>query len=165
VARRAEVGIGTLYGHFPTRRALIATLLAERNRDLFEFGDRLIGGTVTADTIGEWVRAVVQHASTYQGLTAVLAESLGDDSSELQEACLRMNEIGAELVARAGRMATLAPSTTTEDIFTLINAAAWTREYAGPDRAERLITLVLEGIRASNSRTVTGQPPGSLDLG
>ncbi|MET8649690.1 TetR/AcrR family transcriptional regulator [Nocardia aurea] len=148
VARRAGVGIGTLYGHFPTRRALIAALLAERNGDLFDFGDRLIGATVTIDTIGEWVRAVVRHASTYQGLTVVLAESLDDHSSELQEACLRMNSIGAELVALAERTAELAPGAAAADVFTLINAAAWTCEYAGPDRAERLIDLVLEGLRA-----------------
>ncbi|WP_328403089.1 TetR/AcrR family transcriptional regulator [Nocardia sp. NBC_00403] len=153
VARRAGVGVGTLYGHFPTRRALIAALLAERNEDLFERGDRLLDGPVTADIVAEWVRAVVQHAATYQGLAAVLAESLNDDGSELHASCLRMNGIGEELVDRAGRSAALGPDATAADVFTLINAAAWTREYAGPDQAERLIALVLNGLRASNHST------------
>ncbi|MGO4649771.1 TetR/AcrR family transcriptional regulator [Nocardia sp. 2YAB30] len=149
VARRAGVGVGTLYGHFPTRRALIAALLAERNKDLFERGDRLLGGPVTADTVAEWVRAVAGHAATYRGLAEVLVHSLDDDGSELQASCLRMNGIGEELVDRAGRAAALGPDATAADLFTLINAAAWTREHAGPDQANRLINLALNGLRAS----------------
>ncbi len=149
VARRAGVGVGTLYGHFPSRRALIAALLADRNEDLFERGDRLLGEPVTADTVTEWVRAVVQHAATYRGLAEVLVHSLEDNGSELHASCLRMNSIGEELIDRAGRAATLGPDATAADLFTLINAAAWTREHAGPAQADRLITLVLNGLRAS----------------
>ncbi|WP_067682188.1 TetR/AcrR family transcriptional regulator [Nocardia miyunensis] len=150
VARRAGVGIGTLYGHFPTRRALTAALLADRNEDLFERGDRLLDRPVTADTVDEWVRAVVRHAATYRGLAEVLADSMDDDSSELHASCLRMNDIGARLVDRAARSATLGPDVTAADVFTLVNAAAWTREHAGPDQADRLITLVFNGLRASD---------------
>ncbi|MFI6369217.1 TetR/AcrR family transcriptional regulator [Nocardia sp. NPDC050630] len=149
VARLAGVGVGTLYGHFPTRRALIAALLAERSEDLFEYGDRLLDGPVTADTVSEWVRAVVEHAATYRGLAAVLVDSMDDDRSELHASCLRMNGIGEELVDRAGRSVALRPDATTNDVFTLINAAAWTREHAGPDQADRLIALALNGLRAS----------------
>ncbi|WP_067709397.1 TetR/AcrR family transcriptional regulator [Nocardia yamanashiensis] len=150
VARRAEVGIGTLYGHFPTRRALIAALLAERNQELFVHGDRLIEQVVTVDAVGEWVRAVVRHAATYQGLAVVLAESLGDDASEMHESCVRISDIGAELLRRAEGTGTLAPDASAQDVFTLINAAAWTREHAGEDQAERLIALTLEGLRRQN---------------
>ncbi|MFE2996861.1 TetR/AcrR family transcriptional regulator [Nocardia sp. NPDC059246] len=147
VARRAGVGIGTLYGHFPTRRALVAALLAERNEDLFERGDRLLDEPATTDTVAEWVRAVVRHAATYQGLAAMLAQSLDDDGSELHASCLRMNSIGEELLNHAARSAALRSEATAADVFTLINAAAWTHEHAGPEQADRLITLVLNGLR------------------
>ncbi|MGQ4615647.1 SbtR family transcriptional regulator [Nocardia sp. R7R-8] len=156
VARRAGVGIGTLYGHFPTRRALVAALLAERNEELFEHGDRLLDGSISADTVAEWVRAVVRHAATYQGLATMLVHSLDDDGSELRASCLRMNSIGAELLDRAVRSAALGPDVTATDVFTIINAAAWTREHAGPDRADRLITLALDGLRASAHSTRCG---------
>ncbi|MGW0252015.1 TetR/AcrR family transcriptional regulator [Nocardia goodfellowii] len=149
VARQAGVGVGTLYGHFPTRRALIVALLSERNEDLFEHGDRLLGGPVTADTVTEWVRAVVKHAAAYQGLAAMFADSLGNDGSELHASCLRMNAIGEQLVDRASRSAALGPNATAEDVFTLINAAAWTQEHFGPDQADRLIVVAVNGLRAS----------------
>ncbi|WUV46398.1 hypothetical protein OG563_46395 [Nocardia vinacea] len=61
-----------------------------------------------------------------------------------------MNGIGEELVDRASRSATLGPDATAADVFTLINAAAWTREHAGSDQADRLIALVFNGLRAPN---------------
>ena len=148
VAKRAGVGIGTLYGHFPSRRALIAALLAERNEDLFDHGGRLLDAPTTIETLTEWIRAVVRHAATYQGLAEALAQSLEDDGSELHASRLRMNSIGNELVERAVRSAALGPDATAADVFTLINAAAWTREQAGPGPADRLIFLVLDALRA-----------------
>ncbi|MBF6171874.1 TetR/AcrR family transcriptional regulator [Nocardia blacklockiae] len=148
VARRAGVGIGTLYGHFPTRRALIAALLAERNEALFAHGDRLLAAPPTLDAVADWVRSVVEHAATYRGLAVVLVQSLDDGGSELHESCRRMNAIGEELVARAGEAAAIGSDVTAADVFTLVNAAAWTREHAGAEQAERLITLTLNGLRA-----------------
>ena len=148
VARQAGVGIGTLYGHFPSRRALIAALLAERNAALFDRGDRLLEVPTTIETLTEWIRAVVQHAATYRGLAEALAESVEDDGSELHASCLRMNGIGKELVERAGRSGALGPDATAADVFTLINAAAWTREHGGSGPADRLIFLVLDALRA-----------------
>lgn len=148
VARRAGVGVGTLYGHFPTRRALIAALLADRNEALFEHGDHLLDAPDTFDAVAEWARAVVEHAATYRGLAAVLVRSLDDDNSELHASCLRMNEIGERLVARAARSGALASHATAADIFTLINAAAWTREHGTAVQADRLLALALNGLSA-----------------
>ncbi|MGW4126108.1 SbtR family transcriptional regulator [Nocardia sp. NPDC004711] len=68
---------------------------------------------------------------------------------ELHASCLRMNGIGAALIDRAGRSAALGPDATAADLFTLINAAAWTNEHADPDQTDRLITLTLNGLRAA----------------
>lgn len=146
VARRAAVGIGTLYGHFPTRRALIAGLLDQHNETLFEHGKQLLMSSTPGAGLAEWVRAVVRHAAAYRGLAAVLAASQGDDNSELHSACVRMNHIGAQLVARAHDSGDLDSAITSEDIVTVINAASWTREHAGSERGDRLIALALNGF-------------------
>ena len=142
------VGIGTLHGRFPSRRVLVAALLAERNEELFDHGDRLLDVPTTVEALAEWIRAVVRYAATYRGLAEALAESLEDDGSGLHASCLRMNGIGEELVERAGRSAALRPDATAADVFTLINAAAWTHEHAGAGPADRLISLVLDALRA-----------------
>src|SRR5438309_4353509 len=43
IARDAGVAIGTLYGHFPNRNALITALLRSRHDALFALGERLLG--------------------------------------------------------------------------------------------------------------------------
>jgi AcrR family transcriptional regulator len=148
VARHAQVGIGTLYGHFPTRRALIAAVLADRNEVLFATGDRLLEGPATVETIDSWIRTVVEHAATYRGLAVVLAESADDDGSELHASCLRLNRIGEQLLDRVVRSGAIGRDITPADLFTLINAAAWAREHAGSDQADRLITMAVNGLRA-----------------
>lgn len=52
----------------------------------------------------------------------------------------------AQLVARAHDSGDLDSAITSEDIVTVINAAAWTREHAGSERGDRLITLALHGF-------------------
>jgi AcrR family transcriptional regulator len=151
VARQARVGIGTLYGHFPTRRALIAELLAQRNAALFDHGERL-GERPAADAVTEWATAVVEHAATYRGLAAVLADGFGDDASELHEDCLRMNRIGEGLLSRAQQAGAVRSDVTADDLFALINAVAWTREHAGPQSAGRLLELALSGMLTAPPR-------------
>ncbi|WP_282204131.1 TetR/AcrR family transcriptional regulator [Kitasatospora fiedleri] len=144
VARRAGVAIGTLYGHFPTRAALIAALLDARNQELFAHGDGLAEHPDPARALADWVRAVVRHAAAYQGLAATLAAR----SDELQDSCHRLTAIGDRLVDRARRAGALRGDTTGADVFTLMNAAAWAREHDTEDQADRLLDLALAGMIA-----------------
>jgi AcrR family transcriptional regulator len=99
IARAAGVAIGTLYGHFPSRRSLVGALLRERNEALFELGDGL-AAEAGPDALGAWVRAVTEHAATYSGLAAMLANGLDDEASELHASCLRLSGIGERLSRR-----------------------------------------------------------------
>ncbi|WNI20562.1 helix-turn-helix domain-containing protein [Streptomyces sp. ITFR-16] len=146
VARRAGVAIGTLYGHFPNRRALIGALLRARNQALFENGEALLADSSPTQALVRWVRAVVEHAAAYQGLAAVLADGLDDQESELHASCVRMTDIGDRLVANARTAGTLRRDVTGADIFALMNAAAWTREHMNPEQADRLVALTMDGM-------------------
>ncbi|WP_106403274.1 TetR/AcrR family transcriptional regulator [Actinocorallia populi] len=154
VARRAGVAIGTLYGHFPNRRALIGALLSERNEALFEQGRELLAGSEPARALTRWVRLVVEHAAAYQGLAAVLADGLGDRDSELHASCTRMTDISDRLLADARTAGALRRDVTGADIFALMNAAAWVREHMSPEQAERLVALTMDGM-------LTQEPDGA----
>ncbi|MFC8528112.1 TetR/AcrR family transcriptional regulator [Nocardia sp. NPDC057227] len=147
IARAAGVGIGTLYGHFPTRRALIAALLADRNAELFATGDRLTAAPPGREPLTAWITAVIEHAATYRGLADVLATGLDDADGELHAACLRMDHIGATLLTAANAAGAL-PALTPADLSALIGAAAWTGEHSGAEQAARLVTLALNGAES-----------------
>ncbi|MFD8481664.1 TetR/AcrR family transcriptional regulator [Kitasatospora sp. NPDC059673] len=142
IARRAGVAIGTLYGHFPTRAALIAALLEERNQVLFGYGEELTKGADPARALAEWVRAVVRHAAAYQGL----ADQLSVGSVELGESCAELTALCDRFTDRAREAGALRGDTTGADLFTLMNAAAWSREHDTPEQADRLLDLALTGM-------------------
>lgn len=150
VARRAGVAIGTLYGHFPNRRALLGGLLRERNEALFAIGDRLIEEPPAhADrALVSWIYAVVDHAAAYQGLAGVLVAGFDDEASELHASCLRMVDIGERLVAKARMADAIDQGVRGVDVFALMNAAAWLRGNGSVEQADRLLTFAVAGMHA-----------------
>jgi AcrR family transcriptional regulator len=147
IARQAGVAIGTLYGHFPTRRALVAALLRDRNDALFRLGDGLLAEPSGIRVLTDWMRAAVRHAAAYQGLASMLADGAANERSELHESCVRMADFTARLTARARAAGGLRPGVTAADITALISAAAWTAEQTSAESADRLLDLSLTGLR------------------
>ena len=57
VARKAGVGIGTLYRHFPTREALYAAVYRREVEQLGELAEELSGEAAPAEALRRWLRA------------------------------------------------------------------------------------------------------------
>lgn len=146
VARRAGVAIGTLYGHFPTRHALVGALLRDRHDTLFVDGERLTSADDAGEALHAWVRAVVEHAATYGGLADLFAAGAADAGSELHADCLRMTAIGEALVDRARAAGAVRPDVLGDDVVVLMNAAAWVRTTLSVEQAERLVSATLAGF-------------------
>jgi AcrR family transcriptional regulator len=162
IARRAGVAIGTLYSHFPNRRALLGALLRDRNEELFTRGAELLAAPALPGTprdAGEaltaWMRMVVEHAAAYQGLASVLVDGVGDEASELHASCVRMDAIGERLVEQARAAGRIRADVAGRDVFALMNAAAWLREHGSPEQADRLLDFTTAGM---------GLPPAEAGL-
>src|SRR5215469_2028522 len=59
IARRACVGIGTLYRHFPTRPALLEAVYKDQVEGLGTLAAKLLTSESPGDALAEWVRALV----------------------------------------------------------------------------------------------------------
>lgn len=148
VARGAGVAVGTLYAHFPTRRALLEALLRDRQDAVFALGDQLLAAdTPPGEALAEWMRAVTDHSATYSGLTEQFLGSMEDKSSELHAACRRMSDAGAALAERARDAGEIRADITADDVFALINAAAWLRGQRPRAHADHLLGRILDGLR------------------
>ncbi len=73
VARRAGVGIGTLYRHFPTREALFDAVYRREVDELAALAERLGAETPPGEALRLWVRANVEFVATKKGMAAALA--------------------------------------------------------------------------------------------
>src|SRR5690349_555496 len=73
VARRAGVGIGTLYRHFPTREALFEAVYRREVQQLWELAERLKNEAAPVEALRRWLRANVELVATKKGMLAALA--------------------------------------------------------------------------------------------
>src|SRR6266550_7731042 len=73
VARRAGVGIGTLYRHFPTREALYEAVYRREVEQLGELAEQLKSASAPVDALRRWLRANVELVATKKGMIASLA--------------------------------------------------------------------------------------------
>src|SRR6478736_4645293 len=73
VARRAGVGIGTLYRHFPTREALYEAVYRREVEQLSELAEQLKSAASPVDALRRWLRSNVQFVATKKGMLAALA--------------------------------------------------------------------------------------------
>src|SRR6266702_3437058 len=69
IARRAGVGIGTLYRHFPTRQALLEAVYRDQVEALRARAEELREAESPGDAFAEWLRATVEFGSTKRSLT------------------------------------------------------------------------------------------------
>src|SRR5580693_10338173 len=80
VAKRAQVGIGTLYRHFPTREALFEAVYRHEVQQLADLAERLKKDASSIEALRQWMRSVVRFVATKKGMSTALALAIGKDS-------------------------------------------------------------------------------------
>jgi AcrR family transcriptional regulator len=100
VARRAGVGIGTLYRHFPTREALFEAVYRREVQQLVELAEQLKSAAEPVDALRRWLRSNVEVVATKKGMLAALAlavhgssELYAHDQPGWQESVLRLVDV------------------------------------------------------------------------
>ncbi|WP_437573476.1 TetR/AcrR family transcriptional regulator [Sorangium sp. So ce887] len=149
IARRAGVGIGTLYRHFPTREALLAATVEEHLLALARKTRALAASAPPGDGFAEFMAAFVEHASTYRGLAA----SLGVVFQCGSPGCIAATEAATHLLSLAQAAGEIRCDVTVDDIVGLVTAISVAAQQppADPARAQRLLTTFIAGLRAPSS--------------
>lgn len=150
VARRADVGVGTVYRHFPTKEALMVELLRQkfrqftaRARDALERdGEPFV---VFIDVLRLNAEAAARDASMQHALAGVGEHIYSQAATERQE----LNEAAGELMARAQRAGTMRPDVTAVDVAMLMCGVSATMSHKGPGFDwRRHLELVADALRA-----------------
>ncbi|MBL7502316.1 TetR/AcrR family transcriptional regulator [Frankia sp. CNm7] len=148
IARRAGVGLGTLYRHFPTRDALLETLLREGFDRLARLAETLRETHAPDEALARWLQALAAGAGAYRGLPSSLAAALGEPGSALGASCRALRDAGARLLLDAQERGLARQDVTGEDMFALVGAVASIAEPGGPfaDRRDHLVRVLLDGL-------------------
>jgi AcrR family transcriptional regulator len=155
IARRAGVASGTLYRHFPTRLDLIEAVLAGQIAELAGLGRELLTAEDEFGALSAWLRAAILHALTYRGLAAaVMNAALDRDNGLVSTWHAEMFEVGAALLARARESGAVVAHADAADVLKMAGAIAWAAQDTqdGPAQADRLLALVMSGLRHGDAR-------------
>ncbi|WP_405950207.1 TetR/AcrR family transcriptional regulator [Streptomyces prunicolor] len=149
VARRAGVGIGTLYRHFPNRQALMSAVFEDAVGELLARSRELRDAPQPCVALVSWLREMVTHASEYRGLARALMAVTYDDTSALARCSGPIREAGGALLFRAQEAGDVRGDVEIGDLLQLTHAIALAAEGnpGDPELADRLLTLTLRGLK------------------
>ena len=150
VARRAGVGIGTLYRHFPTRLDLQAAVFRSQVSTVCGQGDALLAAASPKDAFAAWIRALAAYLVTKRGLSRALIEAVGMESELMTSCWVAMRETTERLLASGQQAGVIRPDVTATDVMRLVHGVAVSTEKE-PDRADLLLSIALDGLAARPS--------------
>jgi len=148
IARRAEVGIGTLYRHFPTRSDLIEEVYAEQIEALISRANELADTLPPKEALTGWLRAVADHVMTYKALKACLVavrEKEGLDHRQWKE---RLRAAGGRLLSAAEKAGAVRPGLDPTALLSLVHGitVAAEREPESTRRMEEFLQIMIDGL-------------------
>ncbi|GAA5122652.1 TetR/AcrR family transcriptional regulator [Alloalcanivorax gelatiniphagus] len=134
IAKRAGVGPGTLYRHFPTREALIEALLQARYDELFARRDAIEREERdTARALEQWLDALYDYATAFDGLPGPLRDALSEESSPLATTCENFITATDGFLLAAQREHCAPQRVRGRDLFLGVLATAWVSSAALAD--------------------------------
>jgi AcrR family transcriptional regulator len=149
IARRAGVGIGTLYRHFPTRDAIVEAVYRREVQQLADAAPRLVESLPPAEALRAWMRLFVDYIAAKKVIAPALKSSVGGGSAVYADSSARINEAIALLVERARARGDIRPSADAADLLRALIGFAYVN--SAPDweaSARRLIDLLIDGLKS-----------------
>ena len=144
IARRADVGIGTLYRHFPTRQALIEAVYVEEVAALARSAED-VADLEPWDAVVTWFRRFVQYALTKRVLVAELVATVGQEADVFQRCRRELQAAGEPLLERAKEAGVIRRDAEYIDVARMVAAIAVTP--VDPEQVQRMLELALDGLR------------------
>ncbi|WP_406728167.1 helix-turn-helix domain-containing protein [Streptomyces sp. GD-15H] len=151
IAKRAGVGSGTLYRHFPTRRALLEAAYADRIDHIAARAGELAEHLPPGEALGQWLNELGAGMTQLRGLRALLgaAVSGGGPTNDATDCCDPLKDAVTRLVGAAREAKTLRRDIEPIDVLRLAHGVATASELAGGEgqHLRRYLGWLMEGLR------------------
>jgi AcrR family transcriptional regulator len=148
IARRADVGAGTVYRHFPTKEALFNAVIRDRLQRLVDDGYALLGSAGPGEALFTFLRSMVlQWGAADRGLVEALARLGIDMDSAAPEAEDAFLALLGELLRAAQEAGTARPDIGVREVKSILVGCQAMEAY-NPELAERVTDVVIDGLRA-----------------
>jgi AcrR family transcriptional regulator len=138
IAKKAGVGIGTLYRHFPTREALIEAVYRTELEKLCDAAPELLETHKPETALREWMDRFIAYLATKRDLKDALQAVIALGVNPFEHSRAKMTEALQLLLTPLG--ATAEPM----DVMAMLIAVG---QNGDPDQAKRMLDLIVDGIK------------------
>lgn len=145
IARRAGVGPGTIYRHFPTKEALFAAVIGDRVHNMVTEGRRLLAED-PGTALYEFLREMVRTAAADHGIADALTSYGVDFDTAAPGAEAAFLELMDELLAAAQRAGSVRNDVGTTELKALFMVCKSGADL-GDGVAQRVTDVIVDGLR------------------
>jgi AcrR family transcriptional regulator len=148
VAKRAGVGIGTLYRHFPTREALFEAVYRHEVDHVADLAEELAIEPDPVDALRRWLHANVRLIATKKGMVAALALAAYGKSELYAYSFERLTKAIGLLLGRAVAAGQVRTDITPEDLLRALIGMCYVHDRPGwQEAALHLVAIFVDGLR------------------
>jgi AcrR family transcriptional regulator len=146
VAKRAKVGVGTVYRHFPTKEVLLDALVRERFEEIAGYAEEALQREDAWEGFCELIWRAAERNAVDRAFCDIVAFT--DQSRIVEETGLA--EFTEVLMDRAKAQGKLRADATQMDIPIMMSGCGSVmRIHPSPEIWRRYLTIMLDGLRAS----------------
>jgi AcrR family transcriptional regulator len=161
IARRAQVGIATLYRRFPSRVDLVDAVLADTLQTHIQVAEQALAMEDAWEGFAFYLEQTCRLQATDRGLNDAMGMRF-PRTPALEAARRRLYDLGGQLIDRAQQAGQLRPDVTQEDLafVTWANSRILpaVRAAGAPDAWRRHLGFLLDGFRAERASPLA-EPP------
>lgn len=148
IARRAGVGAGTVYRHFPTKEALFSAVFSDRVRRIVDHAHALLASDGPAEALFTFLRDMVAAGAADQGLVEAVAGYGIDLQAAAPGAEAAFLGVLGELLTAAQRAGSARVDVGVPEIKALLLVCKSAQLY-GEDVSDRVAGVIEDGLRTS----------------
>jgi AcrR family transcriptional regulator len=145
IARRAGVGIGTLYRHFPNRQALLEALYVNEVEEVCRSAEELDTGDPW-EALNDWFERLMAYLATKRALAHELLNYLDQDAPLFQECRTSLFAAGEPLLKRAQDAGVVRPDVDFSDVMHMVIGIA-KGPASDPAHVQHIQRIALDGLR------------------
>lgn len=146
IARRAGVGAGTVYRHFPTKEALFEAVIGERMRQIVDGGHALLAADPST-ALFDFIREIVRNSAVDHGMVEALARYGIDVECAAPGAEAEFLGLLGEMLTAAQQAGSVRADIGVAELKALMLVGKSGQQY-GQDVAERITGVIVDGLRA-----------------
>jgi AcrR family transcriptional regulator len=150
IARRAGVGIGTLYRHFPSREAVLEAVYRHEVEQLAGAVPQLLENGTPAEALHRWMHLFVDYIATKRLIAPSLGPRTGPSSALYASSSELISGAISTLVKRAVASGDVRKDIDPTDLLrAMIGVSYQNPDAAWEASARRVIDLLMDGLRRS----------------